>query len=121
MEINIIDDKKNPLFSRRELVCMVTKQGTTPSKKDIRTELSNELKLKPECVFIDTVYQKYGRHQSEVHVKVYDKPELVPGYEPSKKEEAKKPQDSGSSAAEVKEAPVEAKTEESKSTDEKKE
>ncbi len=94
MEINIIDDKKNPLLSRREIICMVTKKGTTPSKNDIATEVTNELKLKKECVFVDRVYQKYGRPTSEVHVRVYDKKELVPGYEKPKKDadsaEAKK-------------------------------
>ncbi len=106
MEINIIDDKKNPLLSRREIICMVTKKGTTPSKNDIATQVSNELKLKKECVFIDAVYQKYGRPTSEVHVRVYDKKELVPGYEKPKKDadsaEAKK---ESKAPEEAKEAP----------------
>lgn len=110
MEIDIIDDKKNPLLSRREIICMVTKKGTTPSKNDIATQVSNELKLKKECVFIDAVYQKYGRPTSEVHVRVYDKKELVPGYEKPKKDansaEAKKESASESKAPEeAKEAP----------------
>ena len=86
MEINIIDDKKNPLLSRREIVCMVTKKGTTPSKNDVAIQITNELKLKKECVFVDAVYQKYGRPSSEVHVRVYDRKELVPGYEKPKKD-----------------------------------
>ena len=110
MEINIIDDKKNPLLSRREIICMVTKKGTTPSKNDIATEVTNELKLKKECVFVDRVYQKYGRPTSEVHVRVYDKKELVPGYEKPKKDadsaEAKKEGANESKAPEeTKEAP----------------
>ncbi len=129
MEINIIDDRKNPLLSRREIICMVTKKGTTPSKNDIATQVSNELKLKRECVFIDAVYQKYGRPASEVHVKVYDKKELVPGYEKQKKDtdsaEAKK-EDGGEGKApeEAKEAPEKkekVKEEKPKETPEKKE
>lgn len=80
MEMDIIEDKKNPLLSRRDIVCMVTKAGTTPSKNDIHSFVTKELKLKSECVFVDRVHQKYGRPLTEVYVKVYDKPELVPGY-----------------------------------------
>ncbi len=88
MEIDIIDDKKNPLLSRREIVCMVQKPGTTPSKRDIVAQVSTELKVKPECVYIDGVYQKFGRPISEVRLKVYDKPNLVPGYTKAKKDAA---------------------------------
>ena len=105
MEIEIIDDKKNPLLSRREIICRVMKKGGTPSKNDIGTRVSNELKLKRECVFIDAVYQKYGQQTSEVHVKVYDKKELVPGYEKPKNDA-----DSAEAKSESK-APEEAKKE----------
>ncbi len=120
MEINIIDDKKNPLLSRREIICMVTKKGTTPSKNDIATQVSNELKLKRECVFIDAVYQKYGRPTSEVHVRVYDKKELVPGYEKPKKDansaeakkESKAPEEAKEAAEKKEEKPPDAEKKE---------
>ena len=88
MEIDIIDDKKNPLLSRREIVCMVQKPGVTPGKKDIVAQISTDLKVKPECVYIDGVYQKFGQHVCEVRLRVYDKPGQVPGYAKAKKDAA---------------------------------
>lgn len=77
MDMSIIEDKRNEHFSRREITYTISGSNVTPSKKDILAKISGDLKVQPDCIYIDGIYQKYGRHDSVVRIKVYDKPELV--------------------------------------------
>ena len=97
MEIEISKENENPLLKRKELVVMV-ESNVTPSKKEILGMVCAKTGAPQECVVLDYIDQKYGTHESEAHLKIYNSKEDLLKVEPQKKEgagekeEAKKPE-----------------------------
>lgn len=87
MEIEIIEEKDNIFFKRKELRLKLKHPKTsTPSKQEFTKELAAKYKAGEECIVIDYIFTKKGLGESEAKVKIYkEKPKI----EKAKKEEVK--------------------------------
>ncbi|MCK5474065.1 MAG: hypothetical protein KAI53_01550 [Candidatus Aenigmarchaeota archaeon] len=116
MEIDITNDRKNPLMERRDIQFFISHEGITPSKKELEKEIAEKLKAKETHVVVTHVYQGAGRWDVKGIAKVYDK-----AIKEAKKEEAPKAEESTSESKpeESKDAPKE-KASDSKPVEEEK-
>ncbi len=105
MEIKIVEDKKNPLLERREIMFIVKQESTTPSKASLEQELAKVTKANLECIDIKHIYQKFGKLECRCIAEIYDKPR-------KKKIEAVKPEEAPKAEEKPAEAPKEEKKEE---------
>ncbi|MBP1909954.1 30S ribosomal protein S24e [Methanolobus bombayensis] len=72
MDIKIIKDKNNALLNRRELNLIVTYDGATPSRNDVRSKLAAMLNVPLELVIIQKIKNEFGKQELEVYVKIYE-------------------------------------------------
>jgi ribosomal protein S24E len=90
MEIEIIDEKDNVFFKRKELkVRLKHSKTSTPSKQELAKELAAKYNTEEDCVVIDYIFTKKGLGESEAKVKVYkEKPKVEKAKEEVKEVEA---------------------------------
>jgi small subunit ribosomal protein S24e len=72
MEIEILEDKKNPLLERREVKFNAAFNGATPSRKDVRAKLVAILSSDRELTVLDKFDTNYGSQTAKGYAKVYD-------------------------------------------------
>jgi ribosomal protein S24E len=82
MEINVTSNKENKLLNRKEIDFYIIQDGSTPSKKEIKTELCKKLNLDPESVMIVRVDQTTGLRQVHGMAHAYSSKEQVEKFEP---------------------------------------
>ncbi|MBI1978773.1 MAG: hypothetical protein HYS62_01775 [Candidatus Aenigmarchaeota archaeon] len=71
MEIEIIEDKENPFFKRKDLKVRIRHLGSsTPSKADIGKELASKYGVDISQVQIDYVFSQRGLGESFVSCKI---------------------------------------------------
>jgi small subunit ribosomal protein S24e len=114
MEIEIISDRMNALFDRREINFSVIAEAATPSKAELKKSLCSKLNLSPDATAIVEIEQAFGskkcigfahsyKHKAEMEKRepkyLFKRLEKAAGRSKEKKEEP---------------APQEAKAEESK-------
>jgi len=73
MELNIIEDKKNPLLERRDVFGTVKYSGATPKKEEIENFLAAKLKTKTTRIDLIYVRSLFGKMEAEFKAKIYDK------------------------------------------------
>ncbi len=79
----IVEDRRNSLLSRRELMIEVWHIGLpTPSRLEIRQKIAEMLGVEIDRVFIRHIYTEFGWGRSRVEVHVYDNPEIGKKIEP---------------------------------------
>ncbi len=71
MDVEILDDKKNPLLSRREVRFKVAFQGPTPGRKDVRGKVVAILNSDNELTVLDRLDSEFGSQTAVGYVKVY--------------------------------------------------
>jgi ribosomal protein S24E len=71
MNIDITKKKETPLLSRTRVTGFVTYTGPTPSRIDIRKELSKQLKVNEGLIVIKHVYSRFGLQKSKVIANIY--------------------------------------------------
>jgi small subunit ribosomal protein S24e len=72
MEIEIVQDTRNELLSRRELRFVLTHDGPTPSRKEIVGRLSAMNNVPEELTVLDPLATRYGMMQVEGMLRIYD-------------------------------------------------
>lgn len=73
MNIEIEGKKENPLMERTEIEFRIDHQGTgTPTRDEIRTQLSGMLGAKADTVIIDNMHTEFGHQVTVAYAKVYD-------------------------------------------------
>jgi len=82
MELEIIQDTRNELLSRRELRFVLTHDGPTPSRKEIIGRLCAMKNVGEHLAVLDTLSTRYGMMQAEGMVRVYDTEEARGRAEP---------------------------------------
>ena len=83
MELEIIEQKENPFFGRKEIVGKMKVEGTTPSRKEILSELKKKMDAKEDCIILEKVEHKFGSREARIYAKIYEKAEDAkkePGY-----------------------------------------
>ncbi|MCF0226010.1 MAG: 30S ribosomal protein S24e [Methanobrevibacter sp.] len=75
MEINIIEEKENKVFNRKEIKFYVEYDGeSTPKVLDIKSKLVALLNTKKDLVIVDNVQPHYGEPKALGYAKIYATP-----------------------------------------------
>ncbi len=99
MEIQIINEKTNPLLNRREISLRV-KEKATPSRIEVKGKLAALLNSKPELIVIERLNTIYGKqelagkafiYQSEERLKQLAQKHLIDRDAPKAKEGGEPP------------------------------
>ncbi len=69
--MKVLEQKENPLFSRKEVVVLVERVDATPSRVEVLKQLSEFFKASPDTIVIDSITQKFGERQATVNAKIY--------------------------------------------------
>ncbi len=113
MKLEILAQNKAPLLSREEVQARVGFFGTsTPSRKEIRKSLADQLKKDPELIAIKNISTKFGASEAYISVFVYDNKEEMTKIEPESKREKEKPAEDKKEEAKPEEKPAEEKKKE---------
>ena len=64
MEVEVIEDKVNPLLKRREIRFKVSYQGSTPNRMDLRSKLTAVLNSDKELTVLDRLCEGLRRQGS---------------------------------------------------------
>jgi small subunit ribosomal protein S24e len=90
MEIQIINEKENPLLKRREVLANINYQGgSTPSKAELQKILAEQLKANIENIEITKIISEVGLSKGRAWIKIWQE-KKVPIYAELKKEEKPK-------------------------------
>lgn len=76
MKMEIIENKKNPLYKRSEVYFTIDHNGEpTPGRNAVAEEVAKLVKSKRDCVVVASVESVYGNGKSKGYAKVYDSKE----------------------------------------------
>ena len=79
----IVEDRRNPLLFRRELMVEIWHIGLpTPNRLEVRQKIAEMLGVEVDRVFIRHIYTEFGWGKSKVEVHVYDNAEIGKKIEP---------------------------------------
>lgn len=83
MDINIVEQKKNPLLSRVEVRFTVSHlNAQTPSRDQIREQLAAKLGSKKGLVVVDSMNSVFGKSETKGYARLYETPEAIGQNEP---------------------------------------
>jgi ribosomal protein S24E len=89
--MKITKKTKTPLLSRIDVVAEINHpEKRTPSREEIKEELSKELKADKKLILVDHIYTNYGDNKSEIIAYIYDSKETMEKIGKVKVEEAPK-------------------------------
>lgn len=72
MDTKILEDKKQPLFSRRAISAEIDfGEGKTPSRVDVRNEIARAAKTEGKLVSVRKIQTEYGFRKAKVEAYVY--------------------------------------------------
>jgi len=91
MQLTITEKKESPLLSRIEIKGTLSFDQATPSNEELKKNLADNQKTKPELVVIKHIYTEYGKPQAEVIAYIYESKEALEKTEPKPKKKEAKP------------------------------
>ena len=71
MEIEVTEEKDNPLLERKELRIRVSYEGTTPERSEVIKKVASMNNAAPEMVVIQNLEGSFGKRESTGYVKIY--------------------------------------------------
>ncbi|OYT27748.1 MAG: hypothetical protein B6U97_00335 [Candidatus Altiarchaeales archaeon ex4484_96] len=71
MNIEIIEERDNPLLKRKEYDFIISFEGITPSRADVRKKLLSVLSSDSKLTILDSYSTEYGMNSAKGLVKVY--------------------------------------------------
>ncbi len=75
MDIQVLQEKNNPMLNRREVVFKVTHDDVTPSRLSIIDRLAATMNSKRGLVIIDSIKTEFGKRESVGYAKIYENEE----------------------------------------------
>jgi small subunit ribosomal protein S24e len=72
LDIQIIEEKNNPLLNRREVVFKVTHDAATPSRKNIVDRIAATMNSKEGLVIVDNLKTEFGKRETIGYAKIYE-------------------------------------------------
>ena len=72
MDIQIIEEKNNPMLNRREVVFKVTHESATPSRKSIVDRIAATMNSKEGLVIVDNLRTEFGKRETIGYAKIYE-------------------------------------------------
>ncbi|MBT7903292.1 hypothetical protein HN587_05495 [Candidatus Woesearchaeota archaeon] len=77
MDLKILKERDTPLLSRKRITAMLDFNGPTPSRVDIRTEISKKLGVEKALTIIKHIYPRFGSSKAKIIAHIYsDKAEM---------------------------------------------
>jgi len=86
MQLNIIQEKENPLLDRKEVKILVESK-ITPNYKETRKILSEKFNINKENIKINSIKGKYGLSEFIISANLYKTKEIKNSIEKSSKKE----------------------------------
>lgn len=77
MDIQVIEERNNPLLKRREVVFKVIYEDVTPSRKSIVERLAATMNSKVGLVIVDEIKTAFGKREALGYAKIYETLERV--------------------------------------------
>ncbi|MEM4260203.1 MAG: hypothetical protein QXG00_03130 [Candidatus Woesearchaeota archaeon] len=77
MNFQIISEKENPIFYRKELKVELSFDKIPPSRLEIRKELSKQLGANEDSIIVESINNQYGKQVSHLLIYVYDNNEYA--------------------------------------------
>jgi small subunit ribosomal protein S24e len=75
LDIQVIEEKNNPLLNRREVVFKIIHDDATPSRKIIVDRLAATMNSKRGMVIVDNIRTEFGKLESIGYAKIYESEE----------------------------------------------
>ena len=72
MDLQVIEEKGNPLLNRREVVFKIIHNEGTPSRKSVVERLAATMNSKPGLVFVDGMNTQFGKLETIGYAKIYE-------------------------------------------------
>ena len=94
MEAEIINEKENPLFKRKEVQISVENQ-VTPSREEILGLVAQKFSTQPENISIKGIHGRFGSKIFMINANIYSSSEGREKAEPKKKVKGKKTSEEG--------------------------
>lgn len=90
MEFNVLEEKENPFFGRKELkIELRHSSAATPAKQELVKELASKYSVPEENVVVDYIFTQKGSANSISKVKIYKEKPKVKEKKKKVKEEKK--------------------------------
>ncbi|MGD2247341.1 MAG: 30S ribosomal protein S24e [Candidatus Methanofastidiosia archaeon] len=77
MEIQILEEKDNPLLNRKEIQLRIIQDAGSPKMADLRKKIAAQLSQNESLFVVQNVYAEYGMNESRCLLKVYHKKERL--------------------------------------------
>jgi len=78
MDVEILNERENPLLERKEVKFRVKYPGLgVPNRQDVRSRLVALLNSNKDLTILDYLKPEYGRHAALGYVKVYENPNAM--------------------------------------------
>ncbi len=72
MELEILEEKENPFFERKELKLRIKhEKAPTPSKQELKKEIASKYSVPEENILLDYILTKKGLNEAIAKVKIY--------------------------------------------------
>ncbi|HLC46505.1 MAG TPA: hypothetical protein VJI75_02065 [Candidatus Nanoarchaeia archaeon] len=71
MELELVKQEEMPLLSRQRYTFTLAFEGATPSRKDLRKEVSKKIGAEEDKVLIKHVYTRFGNPKAKIIAHVY--------------------------------------------------
>ncbi|MEM3897115.1 MAG: 30S ribosomal protein S24e [Nitrososphaerota archaeon] len=81
MNIEVIEDRVNPLLSRREVEAIIIYESGTPKREEVREEVAKKYNVEKERVIIEKMESLFGARKARTHIHIYDSIEYAKKYE----------------------------------------
>ncbi len=72
MDIQVIQEKNNPMLGRREVRFKITHDAATPSRKSVVDKIAATMNSKPGLVIIDQLDTEFGKRETFGYAKIYE-------------------------------------------------
>jgi small subunit ribosomal protein S24e len=72
LDIQVIDEKNNPILNRREIIFKVIHDESTPSRKSVVERLAAALNSKMGLVYVDSLKTEFGKRETIGYAKIYE-------------------------------------------------
>ncbi|MEM1976831.1 MAG: 30S ribosomal protein S24e [Nitrososphaerota archaeon] len=81
MNIEVIEDRVNPLLSRREVEVIIIYESGTPKREEVREEVAKKYNVEKERVIVEKMESLFGARKARAHIHIYDSIEYAKKYE----------------------------------------
>jgi small subunit ribosomal protein S24e len=104
MDVEILNERENPLLGRKEVRFRVKYAGAgSPNRQEVRSKMIALLNSNKELTVLDSLKPEYGRNSSKGYIKVYENADAIKIEAEHKKKrnfevKEKKPSEAGAEA-----------------------